>query len=192
MTTLDADVPLPDDIETAHQLVRELLATLRQQTDLNEPLRHQLEQLLRRTCGRESEKLDPNQLLLRAPEVPEAAGPEAPPGPEPAAPSPTKPPTQGHGRKPLPAGLPRKPIVHEVPPQERPCPDCGGDRACIGEEVRERLEYVPASLVVLPHVRPEDACQACQANAVIAERPPEPIAKGPPGPGPLAHVAVSK
>jgi hypothetical protein len=41
-------------------------------------------------------------------------------------------------------------------------------------------------------VRPKYACKACQANVVIAERLPEPIEKGLPGPGLLAHVAVSK
>src|SRR3954462_12402346 len=118
MTTIDADTPLPDDIETAHRLIRELLETLRQQTHLNDRLQHQLEQLLRRLYGRKSEKLDPNQLLLFAREVLEAAGPGTPelePAPEPAAPSPTKPPAQGHGRKPLPSSLPRERIVHDVP-----------------------------------------------------------------------------
>ena len=195
MTTVDADTPLPDDIETAHRLIRELLETLRQQAHLNDTLRHQLEQLLRRIYGRKSEKLDPNQLLLFAREILEAAGPETPPEPEPTpAPgsAPAKPPAKGHGRKPLPAGLPRKRIVHDVPLEERLCPDCGGERGCIGEEVREQLEYVPASMIVLQHVRPKYACKDCQGNAVIAERLPEPIEKGLPGPGLLAHVAVSK
>ena len=65
-------------------------------------------------------------------------------------------------------------------------------RQCIGEEVREQLEYVPASLIVLQHVRPKYACPTCEANVVIAERLPEPIEKGLPGPGLLAHVIVSK
>jgi transposase len=197
MTTIDADTPLPDDIETAHRLIRALLETLRQQTHLNDALQHQLEQLLRRLYGRKSEKLDPNQLLLFAREILDAAGPETPPEPETQpepepTPAPAKPPVKGHGRKPLPAGLTRRRVVHDVPPEERLCPDCGGDRACIGEEVREQLEYIPASLIVLQHVRPKYACADCQANVVIAERLPEPIEKGLPGPGLLAHVAVSK
>ena len=194
MTTIDADTPLPDDIETAHQLIRELLATLRQQTHLNATLQHQLEQLLRRIYGRKSEKLDPNQLLLFARELLEATESQTTPEPTPApaAPSPANRPTKGHGRKPLPASLPRKPVVHDVTPEQRLCPDCGGDRTRIGEEIREQLEYVPASLIVLPHIRPKDACESCQANVVIAERLPEPIEKGLPGPGLLAHVAVSK
>jgi transposase len=196
MTPIEIDIPLPDDIEAAHRLIRELLTTLRQQTHLNDKLQHQLEQLLHRIYGRKSERLDPNQLLLFAREILEAAGPEMPPEPEPTpapvTPTPENRPTKGHGRKPLPAGLPRKRVVHDVPPQQRLCPDCGGDRACIGEEVREQLEYVPASLFVLQHVRPKYACKACQAHVVIAERLPEPIEKGLPGPGLMAHVAVSK
>jgi transposase len=193
MTTLDADSPLPDDIESAHRLIRELLATLRQQAHLNESLQHQLEQLLRRLYGRKSERLDPGQLLLFAQEVVDAGGPEVKPGPEPGpTPAAARPSARGHGRKPLPAGLPRKRTVHDVPPEERPCPDCGATRQPFGEEVREPLEYVPASLIVLQHVRPKYACEACQAHVVIAERLPEPIEKGLPGPGLMAHVAVSK
>ena len=45
---------------------------------------------------------------------------------------------------------------------------------------------------MLRHVRPKYACRACAANVVIAERLPEPIEKGLPAPGLLAHVAVSK
>ena len=65
-------------------------------------------------------------------------------------------------------------------------------RTRIGEEIREQLEYVPASLIAIQHVRPKYACKVCQANIIIAERLPEPIEKGLPGPGLLAHVVVSK
>jgi transposase len=189
MTTLDADAPLPDDIESSHRLIRELLAALRQQAHLNEALQHQLEQLLRRLYGKKSEKLDPGQLWLFAREILEAGGPEIAPGPRP---TPARTPAKGHGRKPLPASLPRRRVVHDVPPGERPCPDCGEIRQPFSEEVREQLEYVPASLIVLEHVRPKYACPACRAHVAIADRLPEPIEKGLPGPGLLAHVAVSK
>jgi transposase len=82
--------------------------------------------------------------------------------------------------------------VHEVPTDELTCPDCGGRREAFGEQVREQLDYLPASLVVIQHIRPKYACKACQANIVIADRLPEPIEKGLPGPGLLAHVIVSK
>src|SRR6185312_14689950 len=111
MTPLDADPPLPDDLEAAHRLIRELLATLREQTHLNANLQHQLEQLLRRLYGKKSEKLDPNQLLLFAREILEAGAAEIATTPEPAAASPSKRPVQGHGRKPLPASLPRREVM---------------------------------------------------------------------------------
>ena len=188
------DTPLPGDLEAAHRLIRELLATLREQTHLNANLQHQLEQLLRRLYGRKGEKLDPGQLLLFAREILEAGGPEIKPQPEPEpeTPAAANPPAQGHGRKPLPVSLPRKTVVHDVPPETLPCPDCGAVRQSFGEDVREQLEYVPASMIVLRHVRPKYACKACAAHVVIAERLPEPIEKGLPGPGLLAHVAVSK
>jgi transposase len=193
MTPIVADIPLPDDIADAHRLIRALLATLREQTHLNDKLQHQLEQLLRKLYGKKSETLDPNQLLLFAREIVAAGGPELEPAmPPETTPAPVKIPVPGHGRKPLPASLPRRRVVHDVPVEQRPCPDCGAPRACIGEDVREQLEYVPASLVVLQHVRPKYACKACAAHVVIAERLPEPIEKGLPGPGLMAHVAVSK
>jgi transposase len=191
--------PLPDDLEAAHKVILELQATLGQQIHLNEKLQHQLEQLLRQRYGRKSERIDPAQLLLFVQEILAQAEPE-PASALTDAPEPTRAPTptpsaskkNGHGRKPLPASLPRKPIVHDVPPEERVCPDCGGERTCIGNEVREQLEYVPASFVVLEHIRPKYACKTCEANVVIAESLPAPIEKGLPGPGLMAHVAVSK
>ncbi|MGZ3489821.1 MAG: IS66 family transposase zinc-finger binding domain-containing protein, partial [Isosphaeraceae bacterium] len=185
--------PLPDDLETAHQLIRELLATLGEQVHLNEKLQHQLEQLLRHRFGKRSERVDPAQLLLFAQEILAQAEstPNRDPVPEPTPP-PSAPKKNGHGRTPLPASLPRKPVVHDVPPEQLPCPECGAMRHCIGAEVREQLEYVPASLIVIEHVRPKYACPDCAANVVIAERLPEPIEKGLPGPGLMAHVATSK
>jgi hypothetical protein len=148
--------PLPDDLQTAHRLIREPLETLAQQVRLNEKLQHQLERLLRQRYGPKTERIDPAQLLLFAREILAQAEPTpSPPEPAPApAPAPSAPKKEGHGRKPLPASLPRKPVWHDVPPEQRICPDCGAERTCIGQEVREQLEYIPASLVVLEHIRP--------------------------------------
>ncbi len=188
---------LPPDLDACHQLIRELLESLAEQTHLNEKLQHQLEQLLRQRYGRKTETIDPAQLLLFAREILAASeataqetvpSADTPPAPAPASPAKKN----GHGRKPLPAGLPRKREVHDVPLEQLPCPDCGTLRTKIGEEIREQLEYVPASMIVIQHVRPKYACKCCEGNIIIAERLPEPIEKGLPGPGLLAQVAVSK
>jgi transposase len=183
------DATLPDDLDTAHRQIRELAETLRQQVVLNQKLQHQLEQLLRQRYGKKGEQVDPDQLLLFAQEILAQTEPMSP-APQPPKQAAAKP--NGHGRKPLPASLPRKRIVHDVALEHLACPECGAERQKIGDETREQLEYVPASLLVLEHVRPKYACRCCEAHVVIAERLPEPIEKGLPGPGLLAHVAVSK
>src|SRR5258708_21723389 len=118
MTTTPGE--LPPDLETCHQLIRELLESLAEQTHLNEKLQHQLEQLLRQRYGRKTETIDPAQLLQFAREI-LAAGESpiaetAPPTDTPPTSAPSSPPKKkGHGRKPLPASLPRRPVLHDVP-----------------------------------------------------------------------------
>jgi transposase len=186
---ISEDPTLPGDLDTAHRQIRELAETLRQQSHLIAHLQHQLEQLLRQRYGRKGEAVDPGQLLLFAQEIP--AEPMAP-SPPPAGPTMPEPRPPGHGRKPLSAALPRRRVVHDVPFEDRACPGCGGERSPIGEDLREQLEYVPGSLIVLEHARLKYACKCCQSHVAIAGRLPEPIEKGLPGPGLLAHVAVSK
>ena len=187
--------PLPDDLETAHQLIRELLETLGQQIHLNAKLQHQLEQLLRQRYGRKSERIDPAQLLLFAQEILRQAEPEphrnptrSPSGaPSEFAPAQEGPRPQAAARKPAPQASHARRL-----PRTASVPRLGAVRKCIGSEVREQLEYVPASLVVLEHIRPKYACPDCETNIVIADRLPEPIEKGIPGLGLMAHVITNK
>src|SRR3954464_10831789 len=117
---------LPDDLDLCHGMIRELVASLRQAHRQVEQLGHRIDLLLRRLYGPRSERVDPGQLLLFA------DGAEGDPGVEPAFESPAGPPasspngqTKGHGRKPLPADLPRERRIHDLPPEQRACPDCG-------------------------------------------------------------------
>ena len=87
---------------------------------------------------------------------------------------------------------PGKRIEYELSAEELPCPDCGHARTKIGEEVSEQLEYVPSRCIVLQHVRFRYACRACQEHVAIADKPPQPIDKGLPGPGLLAQTITSK
>src|SRR4051794_31431984 len=142
MTTTPCD--LPDDLATAHELIHELAKTVHTQGHLIAKLQHQLEQLLRHRFGRKSERLDPAQLLLFAREVlAELEAAAATPTAEPAeaAPPAASPPAKkgAHGRKPLPARLPRKQVLHDLDPGLLPCPDCGTTRIKIGEDIREQL-----------------------------------------------------
>ena len=63
----------------------------------------------------------------------------------------------------------------------------------IGEDRASTLEYVPSSFLRIEKVTSKYACPDHPEGGVLtAEPPPAPIAKGLPGPGLLAHVAVSK
>ena len=92
-------------------------------------------------------------------------------------------------RRALPDHLPRQTRRHE--PKETVCPQCQGGLRKLGEDVSEMLEYVPASFVVIRHVRTKLSCTKCDC-IVQAEAPSRPIERGVAGPGLLAHVLVSK
>ena len=169
-------LPLPDNLADAHRTIRELQRQI-------ERMQRQLEQLLRQRHGPKSEKHHNEQLLLFGESAVEL--PPASPQPEPNA-------KVGHGRQKLPASLPRQEIVHDLTPEQKLCPECGIERQPMGEESSEQLEYIPASLKVLVHRRPKYACADCQGHVAVAARLPEPIERGLPGVGLLAHVIVSK
>jgi transposase len=201
MTTEGPNLTDPQDAHLAElrrevELLRaekqQLLEQQREQTRTIEQLQHQLQGLLKRLFGRSAEQIDPKQMVLfqnllnqLAPESPAAE----PPAAEPDA---TKPAGNGHGRRRLPADLPRQKIVHDLPEDQKPCPCCGKMRHVIGQEVNEQLQYVPAKLTVLQHVRLKYACPACQENVATAEKPLSAIEKGLAAPGLLAYVIVSK
>jgi transposase len=184
---------LPDDPVILRQMVLELLDVLRQTRRENEHLQHRLDLLLRRLYGPRTERFDPDQPLLIPdafePVVPET-GDAAPPAPEPR-PEPAKK-GRPHGRRVLPGNLRRVPRVYELTEAERLCPECGGSRIQIGTERSEQLDYEPATLFVIEHRRCTYACPHCEGQVVTAGKPAQPIDKGLPGPGLLAHVATEK
>jgi transposase len=81
--------------------------------------------------------------------------------------------------------------VHTHFPKQKNCPECGGTLKKLGEDISEMLEYIPASFVVLRHVRPKLSCARC-ASIVQASAPGRPIDHGLAGPGLLAHVLTAK
>ena len=56
-----------------------------------------------------------------------------------------------------------------VPAEERPCPKCGAERKCIGHDVTEVVELIPAELVVRVDSREKLGCETCEGQLV---RPP--------------------
>src|SRR5207244_11599350 len=159
----------------------------------NALVRRRVDRLLRRRYGPRAERFDPNQPLLFADlNTPADATPTAPAPAPPAAEEDQRTKRKGHGRKQLPPHLRRGRIDYTLTEAERICPCCGKLRHEIGTDVTEQLDYQPASLFVIEHVQHAYACAACQGEVSRADKLPQPIPKGLPGPGLLAYVVVSK
>jgi len=98
-------------------------------------------------------------------------------------------------RKPLPDHLPRETIVHDI--EDKTCDCCGNDMHRIGEETSEQLEFIPAQVKVIEHVRPKYGCRHCEQQGTevgikIAPVPKSPIPKSVATASLLAHVITSK
>lgn len=184
-------VQLPEDVSLCHELIRQLVAACGQSQQRIAQLEHQLEQLYKAHYGPRAEKIDPEQLWLFAREILEQAKIEPPPEKPKAAREP-RPSNNGHGRRMIPEGVPREPVVHDLPEEEKPCPCCGEMRQPIGEEKSLQIEYEPPRLRVIEHIRPKYACRRCEGQFTIAEMPLQPIQRGLAGPGLLAHIITSK
>ena len=92
--------------------------------------------------------------------------------------------SQGHGRQPLPANLPRDVRIIE------PSADTTGFEK-IGEKISEQLEYTPGKFYVIRTIRPVYA-PPTRDKVVVADIPEKPIEKGIPGPNLLANIITDK
>jgi transposase len=191
--------PLPDDLaqlkalllaeRTRHEaVVAQYDETITSQQRTIAAMEHRLEQLLRRQYGPKQERIDPDQLMLFSTEELEEVLEEL------AATNSKRRSSKrrGHGRQTLPKHLPRERKVYELSAAQRACPCCGNQREEIGSETSEQLEIIPAQVTIIEHVRKKYACRTCEENLVIAPKGPQPIEKGLPGPGLLAHTVLSK
>ena len=91
-------------------------------------------------------------------------------------------------RSPLPAHLPRVEVRHE--PEQTIC-SCGCAMKRIGEDVSEKLDYIPGVVQVERHIRGKWACAKCQ-TLIQAPVPAQVIDKGLPTAGLLTQVLVAK
>lgn len=210
---MDADAPLPTDVPTLQQLVRDLrienaqlkIETAQSHTqnaqlqienpqlkarvaELDNTLREAHEELAALKAKFEKSKTDRTRRKSERTKRP----------PKPDAEIGLKP-KHKHGRKKLPAHLERRPVVLDLTPEEQLCPCCGELREYIGETATEQLDREPVKYFVIRTIRKTYTCKNCPTDV-----PPEqriqtatpstvgPIEKGLCGPGLLADVIVSK
>ena len=137
---------------------------------------HQLEGLIKRLYGRSSEKLDPNQLLMQE-LILEAdknnAAKTEDSLPVVATTTVAAHVRNHHGRQKLPEHLKRVEHVMDVKKEDKRC-ICGKALVHIGDDVTERLDYQPSSLLVNSYVRPKYACGDSRCDGCGVKQHPTP------------------
>jgi len=156
----------------------------------NAELRAKMQQLLHERYGRKSEKI-PDEILPELDEAmvtPEEAAviTEAEQAISVASHTREKP-----KRKPIPTEFERETIIHDLPKELQVC-SCGAALHCIGEDKHEQLDYVPASIKAILHIRKKYGCRDCETGITMAPAPKDFIPKSLAAPGILAHVILSK
>ena len=165
--------------------------TLRQKDQHIEKLTYELAYLRRLKFARNSEKLSALQMSLLDDMTDAdiaALESEIEQLTTDTEPSPAKPEKSQPKRQPLPDNLARTTVTHE--PDNAQC-SCGCQLHRIGEDVTEKLDYIPGTFQVERHVRGKWACKDCD-TLTQAPMPPQIIDKGLPTAGLLAHLLLAK
>ncbi|MCP5020801.1 MAG: IS66 family transposase, partial [bacterium] len=84
----------------------------------------------------------------------------------------------GHKRKPFPPNIRREEKIIRVPDEKRGCPKCGKERTCIGYDVTETLDRVPAELVVRQDKQEKLCCKPCDGELCRAPAPDRVVKQG--------------
>lgn len=100
-------------------------------------------------------------------------------------------------RKPLPKGLPREQVIHDIPQADKTCECCGEQMVPMGADCCEKLQFIPAQIKVIEHIRPKYSCGHCEkhgvkANIKQAPVPASPIPKGIATPSLLSQIISAK
>ncbi|AZL85957.1 IS66-like element ISVsa2 family transposase [Aliivibrio salmonicida] len=98
-------------------------------------------------------------------------------------------------RQRLPEDLPRTVIIHDI--KDKTCKCCGLEMHAMGKDISEKLEFVPAKVEVIQHVRPKYACRNCEKHNTSvdikqAPMPASPIPKGIATASLLAQIITAK
>ena len=85
--------------------------------------------------------------------------------------------------------------MHDIAEADKVCACCDGELHCIGEDVSQKLAFIPAQVKVIEHVRPKYACKACETGGTEnqikqAPMPDSIIPKGYATPSLLAQVII--
>ena len=171
---------LPNDVESLKKIIIDQHNQIQGLQDL-------IAQLRRKKFGKSSEKVSNEQLGMFDEVELEALTPE----PDDNQESITVP---AHERKrgkrlKLPESLPRIDNIIDI--ENKICPEDGAELKCLGEEVSEKLEIIPAKVRVIRTIRKKYACPSCELMSE-AKAPLEMIPKSNASASVLAYIATAK
>ena len=97
----------------------------------------------------------------------------------------------------LPEDLPVEVIEHDLPADQKDCPDCGNEMHVMGRKTREELKFIPAKAVIVRHEAMTYACRCCEKHSdrvpVLKANMPAPVIRGSfASPEAIAHIACEK
>ncbi|MCF6318834.1 MAG: IS66 family transposase [Proteobacteria bacterium] len=95
-------------------------------------------------------------------------------------------------RKSLPKELERIEKVHDLPDNQKNCPNDGSTLKHIGEIVTEQFYFKPAEVKVIKHKQYKYACPCCNKYVVLAQKPKDIIPKSMATPELLSYICTSK
>lgn len=170
---------LPNDISELKKIILKQQNEIQGLTDLVALLR-------RKQFGKSSEKVNNEQLGMfdeaeiesQAPEVEDEESIKVP----------------EHDRKrgkrlKLPDNLPREEVIIDI--ENKICPEDGEELRCIGEDISEKLEIIPAKVKVIRTIRKKYACSVCE-RIETTPAPLEMIPKSNASSSVLAYIATAK
>lgn len=183
-------------VRTQEKKIEDLTKDSQRLESENKLLRERIHKLVHQLYGGKSEKLPLNE-TFEQPGLFENDEEEAAPEVEVVTVPEHK--RKKGGRKPLPASLERIEMVHDIAESEKEC-GCGHKKSCIGQEVSEKLEMLPAYFWVLRYIRLKYACKECEGvdkeegspSVKIAPVAPTLLPRSIATPSLLAHVLVGK
>jgi len=98
----------------------------------------------------------------------------------------------------LPDDLPVETVVHDLPPEDQECPQCGEGMHVMGRNVAKRdLKIIPAQASIVEHVQLVYACRNCEKDEygvpILKAQICDPVIKGSfAAPETIAHIMTQK
>jgi len=170
--TASSPASLPDSLDACHVLIEQVNDTNESLAKAIGQLKFENEQLKRYIYGRRSERHveDASQLKLFGEEEHEATGSDDDVEEEEEITYRRRKQRRDKNDR-FPDHLPREVQTFDVPEDERACPCCGDEMPIIETDVREKLEFIPAKLIVHELHYPKRACSKCKQTVKTASPP---------------------